>query len=893
MARRLARRALLSALALSLLLPLSMDAAYGATGPFITVINPPLVTPTDGSYPADVLAPTLRMKQYQANGIDTFAAYFCLPNPAPPPPVPPGFKIVVFFHTVFKPFNAIDAIDGFFGGGLVNDVTGGSFGGGVEGDGNDDISDFIAVGVPFMQLPRDELGNYKMMVFCAEAPPFGKKTAKVAYSVEPLPYKDYVNADNPRAYWRLGESKGDGTMADATANDLDGDYRNGVALERDGAPNCNVESRATTGCNDSTLGGIFSETVSDHDTAAFFHTGGYGYVNDMTAPGGAYSIEAWVNPFDTSDQMIFQHGYGPALYIKDGKFVFRQTDQDIVQASGDEPAAGEWSHVVGTWNGIDIATLYVNGVDVAASNTATKPPSGISTAYVGDGDVLPQSFHGTIDEVAYYPSELPEFDIGEHYVVGTYVMPQSAAKVTDPMTYHMDTTRPKVTVHTPTEGAVFNEGKVPAFADFEGEDVDVFIGLPAGLLFCPPVPLLATPGSHTAIMTCTDKGANVKTVTRNYTVGDFSDVIQNDDPVGYWRLGDAPSSHVMEGDGVLPDGEYKNDTTGGVEGVSGDQDTTRAFLGKGGYGYVNGIEHPREEYSIQAWVDPADDDDAMIAQHGRGAALYIKGGKVVFRQTDVEVQSTIPAGDIVPGETFHQVVGTWDGVYARLYIDDVLQGTDVYAPTPPSGFSTFYVGYGEFAPWFRGNLDELSYFPAALTPERVHEHFIADPPPKGLRVSPGADDPIDVINAAPSETGPSAVGNPDSIPVSPSEILTPRGPKASVSVRGRASVARNDGKLVVRLPFQARCPKTATGPCQVAANLSGRSGAGIAASLGGANRQVAAGRAWDVKLTLNRTAARALRRGDAVKVLALVAVQAPDAKIATKTASLTLRLRGR
>lgn len=129
---------------------------------------------------------------------------------------------------------------------------------------------------------------------------------------------------------------------------------------------------------------------------------------------------------------------------------------------------------------------------------------------------------------------------------------------------------------------------------------------------------------------------------------------------------------------------------------------------------------------------------------------------------------------------------------------------------------------------------------------------------------------------------------PFSLQVAPSEIAQARGLKGSVAAKGEASVSRRGGKLVLQLPLEARCPKKVDRDCLVVANLSGRSGAGIAASLGAVKRTLRGGRNWRVRLQLNRTARKALREAR-VKVLALVAVQTPDGQIVTRTAELTLR----
>ncbi|MGK2956363.1 MAG: LamG-like jellyroll fold domain-containing protein, partial [Solirubrobacterales bacterium] len=101
---------------------------------------------------------------------------------------------------------------------------------------------------------------------------------------------------------------------------------------------------------------------------------------------------------------------------------------------------------------------------------------------------------------------------------------------------------------------------------------------------------------------------------------------------------------------------------------------------------------------------------------------------------------------------FTQVVGVWDGVTISIYVDGELHG-QVEATKRPSSSSTFYVGYGEIRPWFKGAIDEVAYYGKALTPGRVLEHYLADPPPppeSGTEPSDPGDDPT----GEPGDPGP-------------------------------------------------------------------------------------------------------------------------------------------
>ncbi len=91
------------------------------------------------------------------------------------------------------------------------------------------------------------------------------------------------------------------------------------------------------------------------------------------------------------------------------------------------------------------------------------------------------------------------------------------------------------------------------------------------------------------------------------------------------------------------------------------------------------------------------------------------------------MDTTVDSGVAPKPGHWQQVVGTWDGVDISIYINGKLKGT-VESTKRPSSSSTFYVGYGELAPWFAGSIDEVAYYPIGLAPARVYQLWLADPP---------------------------------------------------------------------------------------------------------------------------------------------------------------------
>jgi hypothetical protein len=176
-------------------------------------------------------------------------------------------------------------------------------------------------------------------------------------------------------------------------------------------------------------------------------------------------------------------------------------------------------------------------------------------------------------------------------------------------------------------------------------------------------------------------------------------------------------------------GEYKNGQSSSPTGISGDGDAARDFNGQDGYGYANGIHAPNYQSTLEAWVHPDNlRRDQSIIGHGDGGEIFLEGRRFKFRHGPENrvVSSGPPPFAPNPNSSYTQVVGTWDGVDLRIYVNGELEGT-TESSRRPSSASTFYVGYGEVKPWFDGRIDEVAYYGIALSGNRVKQHFFADP----------------------------------------------------------------------------------------------------------------------------------------------------------------------
>jgi len=130
-----------------------------------------------------------------------------------------------------------------------------------------------------------------------------------------------------------------------------------------------------------------------------------------------FSLEAWVKPAAQigGQAFVFGQSYGRQLVVRAGsqglgvafqisnnRWTFYEVD-----SSGEIPI-GEWTHLVGTWDGAALS-LYINGaLDQQAPLEAVAWDSGcafhIGGVYDPEGDCAyeGQFFNGLIDEVTYY-----------------------------------------------------------------------------------------------------------------------------------------------------------------------------------------------------------------------------------------------------------------------------------------------------------------------------------------------------------------------------------------------------------------------------------------------------------------------------------------------------------
>jgi len=233
-------------------------------------------------------------------------------------------------------------------------------------------------------------------------------------------YRDSVLANNPIAYWRLGDATT--AIADSGPNNRAGTATTGVQLNQP------------------------SLIASDPgNTAARFTGTDRITVNGFEKIGAAgYTVEFWVRPHNlptgccqnlvgdgeaAGDYFMMNYILGPQQGLVGAIRPHYGPANSPVSLSGTTALqANNTYHIVTTWDtslAANNAIIYINGVaDTIGTITRNVPVAGTTGAnrvYIGKDDRDTTDGTETIDEVALYNRPLSAADIAAHYVAGTTV----------------------------------------------------------------------------------------------------------------------------------------------------------------------------------------------------------------------------------------------------------------------------------------------------------------------------------------------------------------------------------------------------------------------------------------------------------------------------------------
>ena len=253
-------------------------------------------------------------------------------------------------------------------------------------------------------------------------------------------YRGEVLADNPRSYWRLGETSGSAAADETGANA--GTYTGGVTLGQPGAVVGDTNGAPSfDGVDDFVV--VPDSASLDFTTAITVElwvkrTKNAAYQVVFGKPGNGQSrLENYSLWFNTSNGITAYFGNGTTFV-------------SVASAAFDT----SWHHVVATYDNAT-ARLYVDGALRASASSTVQLTANALPLNMGRAQgVTSYFFGGALDEVAVYPAVLPLGRIQAHY---------DAAR-------RVDTRPPDVTLTSPAHGS-FMTTPTPTLAGVAGAQV--------------------------------------------------------------------------------------------------------------------------------------------------------------------------------------------------------------------------------------------------------------------------------------------------------------------------------------------------------------------------------------------------------------------------------------
>ncbi|MFV8127912.1 LamG-like jellyroll fold domain-containing protein [Streptomyces syringium] len=223
-------------------------------------------------------------------------------------------------------------------------------------------------------------------------------------------YRGTVTADAPSGYWRLDESSGDKAHSKTAVYAGDGSYRK------------------------ATLGATGAFGPGDNGAVTLSGDGSVELPYGVMGNTPAMSAELWFRTDKSSSVLLGMQNaelgktptdWNPSLLVDgDGKLRGQLwhggSGKPII--SGPKVTDNEWHHVVIT-GGVSSQSLYLDGTKVGSLNEPSKPET-MAHTYLGGGYSSEswdgqkpgtRYFTGQMDEAAFYPKELTEEQVAEHY----------------------------------------------------------------------------------------------------------------------------------------------------------------------------------------------------------------------------------------------------------------------------------------------------------------------------------------------------------------------------------------------------------------------------------------------------------------------------------------------
>ncbi len=197
---------------------------------------------------------------------------------------------------------------------------------------------------------------------------------------------------------------------------------------------------------------------------------------------------------------------------------------------------------------------------------------------------------------------------------------------------------------------------------------------------------------------------------------------------GWWKLDDGAGTTAVDSSGNGNDGTLTN-MNSGTDWVSGQIDGALEFDGSNDY--VTGIGAcPTGDFTVACWAkDTAGGDWKVLYSAEQEIWLGVDSGASAVLWMDVGGNNNgvnTSAGTWSMDDTWHHIVGTWDGTAAHIYLDGVDMGLTTFGTPENPQARAAVIGSWSTAPTsetWNGAIDDVRLYNRALSLTEVSALF--------------------------------------------------------------------------------------------------------------------------------------------------------------------------
>lgn len=232
-------------------------------------------------------------------------------------------------------------------------------------------------------------------------------------------------------------------------------------------------------------------------------------------------------------------------------------------------------------------------------------------------------------------------------------------------------------------------------------------------------------------------------VSASGTPSSYAQVVQDDAPMAYWRLGELSGSTIGDASGFHPATNAGGITPATTGALAGDPDRAATFSGAStGTAYTTVVGNARDTVSVEAWIRTTTRRGGKIIGFGNASTgtssladrhLYMdNAGRLYFGMMSGPFHALATSGAYNDG-AWHHVVGTFEGTTMRLYVDGMLRGSRSDILYTRDYWGLWRIGGDRLTGWpgdpdsdyLAGTLDEVAVYDHALSGTAVSRHYAA------------------------------------------------------------------------------------------------------------------------------------------------------------------------